>query len=195
MIVGPSLEHDLPLEFPGEEHIHGDLRAGGANLRGRLLQIDGLLLVHHSIGNDAVPEVANLPIRKAVVYHNITPATYFAGLNDELMRYAEVGREQLKLLATTAELGIADSEYNRKELEEAGLTTTAVVPPLVDWEDFDRPPDQDVARRLADERTSILTVGQILPHKAVHDVIAALDRSKYVSLFQRLSDVIGLPPV
>jgi len=137
---------------------------------------DGLLLVHHSIGNDAVPEVANLPIRKAVVYHNITPATYFAGLNDELMRYAEVGREQLKLLATTAELGIADSEYNRKELEEAGLTTTAVVPPLVDWEDFDRPPDQDVARRLADERTSILTVGQILPHKAVHDVIAAFAR-------------------
>src|SRR5205814_9843895 len=49
----------------------------------------------------------------------------------------------------------------------------AVVPPLVDWEEFDRPPDQDVARRLADERTSILAVGQILPHKAVHDVVAA----------------------
>src|SRR3989442_14483357 len=137
---------------------------------------DGLLLVHHSIGNDAVPEVANLPVRKAVVYHNITPATYFAGLNDELMRYAEVGHEQLAMLAKTAELGIADSQYNRKELEEAGLTKTAVVPPLVDWEDFDRPPDHDVARRLADERTSILTVGQILPHKAIHDVIAAFAR-------------------
>src|SRR3989442_1345330 len=74
---------------------------------------DGLLLVHHSIGNDAVPEVANLPIRKAVVYHNITPATYFAGLNDELMRYAEVGREQLAILAKTAELGIADSDVRR----------------------------------------------------------------------------------
>jgi len=137
---------------------------------------DGLLLVHHSIGNDAVPEVANLPIRKAIVYHNITPAKYFAGLNDELMRYADVGREQLKLLAKSAEFGIADSEYNRKELEEAGLANTAVVPPLVDWEDFDRPPDQDVARRLADERTAILTVGQILPHKAVHDVVAAFAR-------------------
>jgi glycosyltransferase involved in cell wall biosynthesis len=134
---------------------------------------DGLLLVHHSIGNDAVPEVARVPIRKVLVYHNITPASYFAGLNDELMRYAEIGREQLRLLAKSAELGIADSEYNRKELEEAGLTNTAVVPPLVDWEDFDRPADPDVGRRLADERTSILTVGQILPHKAVHDVIAA----------------------
>src|SRR5438093_3223164 len=139
----------------------------------RLQRRDGLLLVHHSMGNDAVPEVANLPVRKAVVYHNITPSSYFAGLNDELTRYADVGREQLKLLAKSAEFGIADSEYNRKELEEAGLANTAVVPPLVDWEDFDRPPDQDVARRLADERTSILAVGQILPHKAVHDVVAA----------------------
>jgi len=137
---------------------------------------DGLLLVHHSIGNDSVPEVANLPVRKAVVFHNITPAAYFAGLNDELMRYAEVGREQLKLLAKSAEFGIADSEYNRRELEQAGLANTAVVPPLVDWEDFDRPPDQEVARRLADERTSILTVGQMLPHKAIHDVVAAFAR-------------------
>ncbi|MDP9275741.1 MAG: glycosyl transferase family 1, partial [Chloroflexota bacterium] len=34
---------------------------------------DGLLLVHHSIGNDSVPEVAKFPVRKAVIYHNITP--------------------------------------------------------------------------------------------------------------------------
>jgi hypothetical protein len=91
---------------------------------------DGLLLVHHSIGNDSVPEVANYAVRKAVVYHNITPAKYFEGLNDDLMRYSEVGREQLRQLAKAAEFGIADSEYNRKELEEAGFSNTAVVPPL-----------------------------------------------------------------
>ena len=134
---------------------------------------DGLLLVHHSIGNDSVPEVANFPVRKAVVYHNITPARYFEGLNDDLMRYSEVGREQLRQLAKAAEFGIADSEYNRKELEEAGFSNTAVVPPLVTWDDFDRPSDPEVAHKLADERTAILTVGQILPHKAVHDVVAA----------------------
>ena len=137
---------------------------------------DGLLLVHHSIGNDSVPRVASLPLRKAIVYHNITPSHYFEGLNESLARYAEVGREQLRELARTAELGIADSEFNRKELEELGLTRTAVVPIAVDWEDFDRPPDPETARMLADERTAILTVGQILPHKAVHDVIAAFAR-------------------
>src|SRR5437762_8104420 len=134
---------------------------------------DGLLFIHHSIGNDSVPAVATYPARKAVVYHNIPPARYFEGLNDDLMRYSEVGRQQLLDLTKAVEFGIADSEYNRQELEEAGLSNTAVVPPLVTWDDFDRPPDAAVARELADERTTILTVGQILPHKAVHDVVAA----------------------
>src|SRR5438477_75307 len=134
---------------------------------------DGLLLWHHSIGTDTVPKVLASPARKAIVYHNITPGHYFAGLNDYLKSFTELGREQLKELAKAAEFGIADSEYNRKELEAAGLANTAVVPALVDWEDFDRPPDPEVARALADERTAILTVGQILPHKAVHDVVAA----------------------
>src|SRR2546430_4552374 len=43
-------------------------------------------------------------------------------------------------------------------------------------EQFDVTPDPDVAHRLADERTAILVVGQILPQKAVHDVIAAFAR-------------------
>src|SRR5207302_248697 len=84
---------------------------------------DGLLLVHHSMGNDTVSEVARLPARKAVVYHNITPAKYFEGLNEHARRYAEVGREQLLELAKSAEFGFADSEYNRRELAEAGCVT------------------------------------------------------------------------
>src|SRR5256714_6773068 len=129
---------------------------------------DGLLLVNHSIGTDTVPKVLASPARKAIVYHNITPGHYFAGLNDYLKSFAELGREQLKDLAKAAEFGIADSEYNRKELEAAGLANTAVVPALVDWDDFDRPPDPEVARDLAADRTTIPTVRQIPPPTPVH---------------------------
>ena len=139
-------------------------------------QKDALLLIHHSMGNDVLSEVAKLPQRKAIVYHNITPGSYFTGLNDHAQRYSDLGREQLKELAKVAEFGFADSEFNRQELEAAGLAKTAVVPILYDWEQFDVTPDPVVARRLADERTSILVVGQILPQKAVHDVIAAFAR-------------------
>ena len=137
---------------------------------------DALLLIHHSMGNDVISEVAKLPQRKAIVYHNITPAEYFTGLNDHAKRYSALGREQLKELAKVAEFGFADSEFNRKELEAAGVAKTAVVPILYDWEAFDVTPDPAVTRRLADERTSVLVVGQILPQKAVHDVIAGFAR-------------------
>ena len=137
------------------------------------LPADALLLIHHSMGNDMLDEVAKLPQRKAIVYHNITPAEYFAGLNEHARLYSEKGREQLRALSAVAEFGFADSEYNRQELEAAGCPRTSVVPILYDWEQLDVTPDPAVLRELADERTSILVVGQILPQKAIHDVIAA----------------------
>ena len=134
------------------------------------------LLVHISMGNDSLDEVAKLPQQFIVDYHNITPARYFEGTNEHARRYSKIGRRQLADYAKRATLGIADSEYNRKELEQLGYAKTAVVPILVDWSAFDAPPDPVVARRLADERTSILVVGQLLPQKALHDVIPAFAR-------------------
>src|SRR5207245_9899148 len=87
--------------------------------------------------------------------------------------YAELGRRQPAQHAQSAGFGFADTEYNRRELEEAGCGNSAVVPIAIDWEQFDVPPDPEVARRLKDERTAILAVGQILPQKAIHDVIAS----------------------
>ncbi|MGH2498793.1 MAG: glycosyltransferase family 4 protein, partial [Candidatus Limnocylindria bacterium] len=134
------------------------------------------LLVHVSMGNDALDEIPSLPQRKAVVYHNITPARFFGGLNEHAARYAERGREQLRALAAVAEIGIADSEFNRKELVDLDYARTAVVPIVVDWTAFDAAPSEAVLRELAEERTAVLAVGQILPQKAVHDVIAAFAR-------------------
>ncbi len=137
---------------------------------------DGALLVHVSMGNDALTEVAALPHRKAVVYHNITPDRFFEGISDQLVRHSRLGREQLRELARTAELGIADSEFNRRELEELGYLRTAVVPILTDAAAFDVEPDPAVAAELAEERTSVLVVGQILPQKAIGDVLDAFAR-------------------
>src|SRR5438094_3372546 len=136
----------------------------------------GLTLIHMSMGNDAIDEIAKLPGRKAVVYHNITPARYFSGFNPAAEKYAEIGRRQLKDLASRAELGMADSEFNRRELEELGYARTAVVPIIVDWSAFEVEPDPVVMKALSEERTTIVTVGQLLPHKGIHDVIAAFAR-------------------
>ncbi len=137
---------------------------------------DRLLLLHHSIGHSAVEEVAAWPGRKLLRYHNITPAEFFAGVDEEVRRWCEVGRAQLARLARVCELGIGDSEYNRQELESVGFARTAVVPIFLDWAAFDVDPDAEVARRLADESTAVLYVGQLLPHKGVRHLLAAFAR-------------------
>ncbi|MEP7004242.1 MAG: glycosyltransferase, partial [Chloroflexota bacterium] len=134
------------------------------------------LQVHISMGNDALWDIAKLPHRTSVIYHNITPAHFFTGLNEHARRYSEIGREQLAEFAKVAELGIADSEYNRQELVRLGYAKTAVVPIIVDWSAFDVEPDPTVLRTLSEERTDILAVGQILPQKAVHKVVTAFAR-------------------
>ncbi|HET8568197.1 MAG TPA: glycosyltransferase [Candidatus Limnocylindria bacterium] len=134
------------------------------------------VLIHVSMGNASLDDVATLEAPKAVIHHNITPARFFEGISDHNRHFAELGREQLRRLAQVAELGIGDSEYNRKELEEAGFARTAVVPLLLDWRAYDVPPDARVLAELADERTDIVAVGQILPQKAVHDVVLAFAR-------------------
>lgn len=137
---------------------------------------DDVLLIHHSMGHDAVPQVARVTTRKAVIYHNITPSRYFAGLNEELRRYADIGRQQLGLLAAACDLGIGVSEFDRRELEEAGFRKTVVAPIVVDWVAFETAPDPEVERRLAGGGTKVLAVGQILPHKGIHDVVAGFAR-------------------
>src|SRR5258708_20571209 len=128
------------------------------------------------MGTDALWDVAKRAHRKRVIYHNIPPAHFFAGLNEHARRYSEIGREQLAAFAKVSELGIADSEYNRKELLRLGFAKTAVVPIIVDWSAFDVVPDPAVLRELSDERTDIIAVGQILPPKAVPKVVAAFPK-------------------
>lgn len=144
---------------------------GGGPRRGEAL------LIHHSMGAASVDAAANAPFEhRAAVYHNIAPARFFEGISDHNRDHAALGREQLATLAATCELGIADSEFNREELVAAGFRKTAVVPILLDWAAYDVAPDATVLARLADERTVILVVGQLLPQKAVHDVLPAFAR-------------------
>lgn len=144
------------------------------------------LFVHVSMGNDTLSEVARLPHRRAVVYHNITPAHFFEGISDQLVAHSRLGREQLRELAGACELGIADSEFNRKELEEAGYARMAVVPILTDPAALDVEPDPATVAELADERTDILVAGQILPQKGILDVVEGFARYREADPTARL---------
>ncbi|MFN6033332.1 MAG: hypothetical protein ACK48B_04635, partial [Dolichospermum sp.] len=73
------------------------------------------LLIHHSLGHDLIDWVLSLPDIKILVYHNITPASFFPE-NSDIYKYSLIGREQLKILKNVVSASIADSLYNAEEL-------------------------------------------------------------------------------
>ena len=78
------------------------------------------------------PRWAALRCRKAILYHNVTPAHYFRCCNPSLAADLEAGRRQAAALAGAAELALADSAYNAAELAAMGYRDVRVLPLLID---------------------------------------------------------------
>src|SRR3954471_21031871 len=131
------------------------------------------LLIHHfSIGSRASRTAYALPGRMILVYHNITPPSYFIGVHKELVKLCFHGRRELMAYIPRCELALGDSEYNRRELHELGYPRTAVLPVVPDFSHLDAPPDRRLAE-LDDDGTNVMFVGRVIPNKKFEDVIRA----------------------
>jgi glycosyltransferase involved in cell wall biosynthesis len=126
---------------------------------------ENLLLLHHSQGNSAFEDVVALPDEIVAVYHNITPDQYFT--DEESRRLAVVGRSQLVALAERSHSGVADSNYNRREMLTAGFHRVEVLPVRTDFSEFIR--EQQPDRQGSDW----LYVGRIVENKCQHDLVHA----------------------
>jgi len=90
----------------------------------RDVERDDLVLLHFSMGNEVFTQLAKLRALKVLVYHNITPAEFFRGVNPHAATHARLGRRQLGELAAAMQLGIGVSEYNQRELDAGPRTTS-----------------------------------------------------------------------
>ena len=138
-------------------------------------------LYHFSIGSAAGRLIYHSPDRLVSIYHNITPPEFFLGFHPHLAGLCYHGRRELRMFAERTALGLGDSEFNRRELEAAGYSRTAVLPIVLDFDSY-RGQASPVVRRLYDDgRTNVLFVGRIIPNKRIDDLIkafAAYQRSR-----------------
>jgi glycosyltransferase involved in cell wall biosynthesis len=132
---------------------------------------ENVCLFHFSIGSATGALIHQLPDQVVTIYHNVTPAEYFLGYRPHLVGLTYHGRRQLTAFADRSVLGLADSEFNRRELEAAGYRRTAVFPILPDWSAYERPGSRLTRALYADGRTNILFVGRISPNKRIEDLI------------------------
>jgi glycosyltransferase involved in cell wall biosynthesis len=134
---------------------------------------ENLLLHHFSIGSKASRTAYALPDRMALIYHNITPPEYFAGVHRTLARQCFRGRREIHAYVDRCDLALGDSEFNRQDLVSLGFPRTAVLPVVPDLTHLDDPADWMVARQFDDDWTNILFVGRVVANKKIEDVIRA----------------------
>jgi glycosyltransferase involved in cell wall biosynthesis len=141
-----------------------------------------LTIYHFALPSALTEAFRRLRSRKLIIYHNITPAKYFLGLDDELVRIAVKGRQELASLAGVAELALGDSEFNRRELESMGFRRTGVFPILMSFDRYRGKPSPVLFNMLNDGRANFLFVGRIYPNKHLEDLLRlAFFYKKYVS--------------
>jgi glycosyltransferase involved in cell wall biosynthesis len=148
---------------------------------------EDITILHFALPSPLTQGLIKLPSRKVMIYHNITPHTYFEGFNPEMVRISRLGREEIKSLSPHIELSLADSEYNRQELASLGFKKTKVFPLFIDYKKYERPTSDFVYKLFKDDRLNILFVGRIVPNKRIDALIKVLFYyKKYISPLVRL---------
>lgn len=148
-----------------------------------------IALYHMSIGSILTEFVMKTPFKKRLmVYHNITPAHFFKE-TDQHFAFCNEGRNQLKSLANVIDFSMADSDFNRQELEDFGFKNTVTLPIILNFDDYKNvAPSKKILDKYDDsDIVNILFVGRIAPNKKHDDVISAFHAyNKYINPRSRL---------
>jgi L-malate glycosyltransferase len=137
-----------------------------------------VLVYQFSTSSMVADLLAERPEPLVIDYHNVTHPELYGDWDPASAERSADALGQLTRLAPRAALGLADSEFNRADLETAGCRRTAVVPVLVDLDRLVAPPDQRISARLAAAKagggSDWLFVGRLVPSKAQHELVKAL---------------------
>ena len=155
-------------------HVHPEARHLGRDFR-RHQDDPGpdLIIYQISTGSPVADYLLDRRMPVVLNYHNITPPEFFDPWEPAVGAELYHGRRQLAALARRALLGVAVSEFNARELVEAGVGEVVVAPILFDGSGLGVADDALVERLGVGSGPVWLFVGRLAPNKAQHDVIAA----------------------
>ena len=134
-----------------------------------------VIVYHGSVGTELNDRLPEMPGKKVMIYHNITPPSFFRGYSANAQKLCIYGLAGMKRLASKLDYCIADSEFNKRDLLRMGYTCPIdVCPILIPLADYEKTPDSEVMERYgADRITNLLFVGRISPNKKQEDIIRA----------------------
>lgn len=149
---------------------------------------EDILILHFALPSGMTDFLKRSSCKKAVIYHNITPAAYWLEYDQALVHLAHAGRKELESLASFVDRAAGDSEYNRQELEHLQFRNTCNLPIYVKQERYQIPPSPYVMNSFESDTVYFLFVGRVAPNKKLEDVLKLL--FFYKKLYQPLVRVI-----
>ena len=151
-----------------DEDLRGDARpfaewsAGGPG---------DVVILHYAVPSPLTAALGAHRGRRVLLHHNITPPAFFVGYDDEMVHICRVGQEELLGLRSQVDLALADSEFNRAQLEASGFARTGVLPIHLDFDRYRAPANPVLSRMFDDGLTNLLFVGRVAPNKKQDDLI------------------------
>jgi L-malate glycosyltransferase len=133
-----------------------------------------VVILHYALPSPLTPALQAHRGRRVLLHHNITPPEFFREDDPDMARICALGQEELGTLAGHVDLGLADSEFNRLELEARGFRRTGVLPIYLDFRRYRETPNPVLRRLLEDGTTNLLFVGRLAPNKCQEDLIRLL---------------------
>ena len=129
-----------------------------------------VLLLHYSAYAPKLRSVLELPQRKLLISHNITPARWFWDHDPQAAVVCALGRKQLPRFAAAVDVAAGVSLYNARE-----FGSDTVIPILFDPAGLGAPKPAQPADRTPPAAPTILFVGRLAPHKRQDAVIRAFE--------------------
>ena len=135
-----------------------------------------LVIYHYSIHSEPIEVFyRSTPAKRAILYHNITPATFFSTYDAVFADLLKVGREKLRALSLLTDIAWADSTFNADELRAFGFKNPKVLGIPVNPETLlGIESDAHLEECLNDGLVNILFCGRLAPNKRQEDLIRLL---------------------
>lgn len=189
-ITGMALRLDEALRQRGRTELYGHHIA--PELLGRFARLSELppsgpgdVLIYHSSYGE--PEVTGALLERSeslvLVYHNLTPSQYFLSTEPAVAASLEWGRHELALLRDRVALAVAVSPFNAADLRRYGYGEVVDLPVGLDPMRLHTvAPDTAFDEQLSDRFPAgyVLWLSQLLPHKRVELMLAAMHLLRWV---------------
>jgi glycosyltransferase involved in cell wall biosynthesis len=138
------------------------------------IKSDDIIIYHLSTGTMLNEKIKDYTCKKMMIYHNVTPPSYFHGYSEQAVELCKQGIIGVKSLKETFDYCWAVSEYNKRELVQYGYQCNIdIIPNIVSFDEYAQSPEYRLLTKFKNNYVNIIFVGRIAPNKKHEDLIKA----------------------